>query len=132
MGVRFNNQTILSNSRLALMGGEYAKEKGQYYIYHELIFKAYFTDCQNIGELTVLQSIAAKLGFDVNDFSTALESEQYLSVLTKTSETAKTNSVTAAPTFFVGDLGKITGAKPIEEFIDILKGGGAPAHQFIS
>ncbi len=37
----FGPQEVMSNSRLALMGGEFAKEHGCYHQYHEAVFKAF-------------------------------------------------------------------------------------------
>ncbi len=50
VGVVFGTHTLLSNSRLALMASEYARDKNRYDSFHENIFHAYFTEGLDIGK----------------------------------------------------------------------------------
>ena len=61
MGVRFGPQPLMSNSRMAMQGGEFAKEHGKYDAYHEAVFQAFFTDCKDIGNRSVILELAKEI-----------------------------------------------------------------------
>lgn len=116
LGVRFNHQPLMSNTRRALMGGEFAKAFGKYHEYHDAVFKAYFTDCRDIGDIDVLKELAGEIGLDADGFETAVLNGTYLPNLEETTKDARNNGVTAAPTFVIEGYGKLTGAQPMETF----------------
>ena len=58
VGVVFNTHTLLSNSRLALMASEYARDAGAYEAFHENMFHAYFTEGLDIGSMDVIAAVA--------------------------------------------------------------------------
>ncbi len=64
VGVVFGNLKVLSNSRLALMASEYARDQGQYDSFHENMFHAFFTEALDIGKLDVIANVAKKSGLD--------------------------------------------------------------------
>lgn len=117
----FGPQEVMSNSRLALMGGELAKEHGRYHEYHEAVFKAFFTDCKNIGEMNVLLEAARKCGLDEDAFTQALEQGVYLDKLKETTQKARDNFVNAAPTFVIEGHGNVTGAASLDSFREIFR-----------
>ena len=71
MGVRFGPQPLMSNSRLAMQGGEFAKDHGKYDVYHEAVFRAFFTDCKDIGDRSVILEIAGEVGLDATALDAA-------------------------------------------------------------
>lgn len=121
MGIRFGPQQLMSNSGLSLQGGEFAREQGRYHEYHMAVFKAFFTDCKDIGDRRVLGDVAQGVGLDVEGFNAALDAGTYRHILEKTRADAKKYEVKAAPTFFIGH-GPVTGAQPLETFRSILAG----------
>ena len=121
MGVRFGPQPLMSNSRMAMEGGEFAKEHGKYDAYHEAVFRAFFTDCRDIGDLKVILDLAKGVGLDAIALSAALEDGIYKPRLREASKKAKINGYSAAPTFVINGYGSITGAQPIEHFRKILR-----------
>ncbi len=120
-GVFFGPQQIMCNSRLSLMGGEFAKENGKFHEYHEAVFKAFFTDCKNIGDMSVLLDIADEAGLDRLEFREAVEQNYYLDRLKETSRAARDNWVNAAPTFVIKGHGNVSGATSIDSFRTIFK-----------
>ena len=113
MGIRFGPQMLMSNSRKALEGGEFAKKHGKYEAYHETIFHAFFTDCKDIGKQEVILEAAGKVGLNTEILNDALDNHTYLSNLKKTIQMARNNMVTAAPTFIINGQETITGAQSI-------------------
>lgn len=64
-------------SRLAFEGWYYAREHGFGEAYNERIYKAYFVDELDIGQVDVLTGIASQLGMNADDFRAALENGTY-------------------------------------------------------
>ena len=122
MGVRFGPQPLMSNSRMAMQGGEFAKEHGKYDPYHEGVFRAFFTDCRDIGNQEVILDLAKGVGLDASALSAALEDGIYMTRLQEASKMAKMNGFSAAPTFVIEGYGSISGAQPIDTFRAILRG----------
>lgn len=116
LGVRFGPQPLMSNSRQALEAGEFAKGHGKYHDFHEGVFKAFFTDCKDIGERSVLLEIATSVGLDAQALNAALDAGTYLDRLKETTQSAGQNWVRAAPTFLIEGYGPLTGAQPLETF----------------
>ncbi len=122
MGVRFGPQPLMSNSRMAMQGGEFAKDHGKYDAYHEAVFRSFFTDCKDIGDRSVILEIARGIGLDAAALDAALEDNTYLHRLQATTRAAKASGFSAAPTFVIDGYGAISGAQPIEQFRTILRG----------
>ena len=120
MGVRFGPQPLMSNSRMAMQGGEFAKDHRKYDAYHEAVFRAFFTDCRDIGDLEVIIDLAKSVGLDAIALRAALEDGIYMPRLQEASRKAKINGFSAAPTFVINGYGSISGAQPIEQFRKIL------------
>ena len=116
MGVRFGPQPLMSNSREAMEGGEFARQHGRYDVYHEAVFRAFFTDCRDIGDRAVILDVARAVGLDPRELNTSLENGIFLPRLQETTREAKKNGISAAPTFIVDGYGAITGAQPIDTF----------------
>ena len=124
MGVRFGPQPLMSNSRMAMQGGEFAKEHGKYDAYHEGVFRAFFTDCRDIGNQEVILDLAKGVGLDASALSAALGDGIYMTRLQEASKTAKKSGFSAAPTFVIDGYGSISGAQPIDTFRKILRSAG--------
>lgn len=111
----------MSNSNLAMQAGEFARDKGLYEPYHEAVFKAFFTDCYDIGKFEVIAEITRKLELDLSELENALAEKTYIQRLEETKQRAAANMVTAAPTFLIDDGPQITGAQPLDTFREALR-----------
>src|SRR5664280_1639083 len=88
VGVVFGTHTLLSNSRLALMASEYARDLGQYDSFHENMFHAYFSEGLDIGNLKVIAAVAKKSGLDEKETLRAVRDGRYASRLNETRKEA--------------------------------------------
>jgi len=120
VGIRFCPQTRMSNSRKALEAGEFAKAQGKFEAYHEAIFHAFFTECKDIGRWEVISDAAESVGLNAEILEGALKKKTYLSRLETVTQLARSNRVTAAPTFVINEKEIIVGAQPIEKFRALL------------
>ncbi len=120
VGIVFNTHTLLSNSRLALMTSEYARDMGLYDAFHENIFYAYFTEGQDIGHPDVITSVALKSGLDAKEALIAASDGHYALRLDEARREGQLMGLTGIPLFMINNQYKIVGAQPIEVFRDFL------------
>ncbi len=76
-GITLHKQTIITNSRKALLLSEAAKPLGAeiFYALHEQLFSAYFLEGKNIGDETVLREIARQNNIPENIIDQAWSDE---------------------------------------------------------
>lgn len=120
VGVVFNTHSILSNSRLALMASEYARDRGQYESFHENMFHAYFTEGLDIGKPDVIAAVAKKSGLDEKEIITAIHDGRYASRLNEARKEGELLGLTGIPLFIINNKYQITGAQPMETFRNLL------------
>ena len=120
VGVVFGTHTLLSNSRLALIASEYARDEGRYDSFHENMFHAYFTEGLDIGKTDVIAAVAKKSGLDEKETLSAVRDGRYASRLNETRKEATLIGLTGVPLFIIENKYKIVGAQPIETFRDLL------------
>lgn len=120
VGVVFGTHTLLSNSRLALMASEYARDLGKYDSFHENMFRAYFTEGRDIGKMDVIADIAVKSGLDKKEMLSAFHDGRYASRLNEARKEASLIGLTGIPLFIINNKHQITGAQPIETFRELL------------
>lgn len=109
-GIIFGDMALLSNTRLSLEAAEYAREHGAYHVFHNAVFKACFTDGENIGDMDVLLDVGESCGLDRAGLQASLEEHQYAEFVAQGSEAARSAGVTALPMFIIEGLPPITGA----------------------
>lgn len=120
-GLVFNRVTLLSNSRFALAASEFARDAGRYDVFHERMFRAYFTDLLDIGRLDVVCRIASECGLDTGDVRQALQEGRYAARLATVREEGERSFISGVPTFVVGGRHQIVGAQPLDIFADLFR-----------
>ncbi|CAM9960954.1 unnamed protein product [Choristocarpus tenellus] len=121
-GINFNSDRLVHNTmkshRLVRLGGEQGKQDDII----EAIFHAYFEECANIADPTVLVDIAKKAGVDCT--KEYLEgSEGKAEVLSDYEQCASVHGVSGVPFYVLsreGNRGKIklSGAQPSDAFVE--------------
>jgi predicted DsbA family dithiol-disulfide isomerase len=120
-GLVFNRVALLANSRIALEASEFARDAGCYDVFHERMFRAYFTDLLDIGRLDVVCQIAAECGLDAHEVQRALRERRYAARLAEAREEGERSFVSGIPTFVVGGRHQIIGAQPLDIFTNLLR-----------
>ena len=120
-GLTFQKIVNISNSRLSLEGGEFAKKQGRFDEFHHAVFETYFSQGKDIGDMAVLEQIGKGSGLDTAALRSALKTGKYREQLDMLKEEAAGLSVTAAPTFIINNTDRIVGAQPIEVFRERLR-----------
>jgi predicted DsbA family dithiol-disulfide isomerase len=119
-GIVFGELSVLSNSRLSLEAGEYARDMGKHEQFHKKIFHAYFTETMDIGNAEKLCGVAAACGLDPIDMMRSLKDGSYKLRLDAARKEGLKIQLTGVPTFIINDRHKIVGAQPETVFTDIL------------
>lgn len=121
-GFEFGTLTLLSNSRKALEASEFARDHGRYEAFHDAVFRAYFSEARDIGQVPVLLDLAAGASLDPGELLEALNDHRYADRLKAGREEGARYSVSVLPTFVFEGRERIVGLRSIEPFRHILKG----------
>lgn len=121
VGIDFKQEnSLIANTFLAHQLIQYAKTKGKANALEELLFLSYFTHGENIGDPNVLQQIGEKLGLPSEEIANALNTDLYKYEVSQDIAEAKNIGVTGVPFFVFEDKYAVSGAQPVELFIDAL------------
>ena len=107
--------TLTPNSMYSLEATEYAQQQGKFMEFHKAAYKALWEDKQDLGDLSVIGSVAQSVGLDSTDLLQRLESNEYSSTVMGQYQEALQYGIRGIPTFLVGNL-MFTGAHPYEVF----------------
>nr|WP_300663148.1 DsbA family protein [uncultured Acetatifactor sp.] len=111
-------------TRLAFEGMFYAREKGLDEKYSDLVYRAYFEQEQDIGEMDVLCDIAEKAGLDREEFRRALTEGIYTEQVKKESAYSREElKVGGVPTIYINGASVSVEKYTKEEMAEILKEG---------
>lgn len=109
-------------TRMAFEGFYYAKEQGKEEIYNSLMYRAYFTEELDIGDLDVLCDLAERAGLDRKGYRAALENGTYREELREANRHAREElHVTHVPTILIDGEEISVEQYTKEEFVDIFR-----------
>ncbi len=112
-GLPYGKRTHTYNSRLAQELGKWADTQPGGWAIHDALFRAYFVDGRNIGDLDVLVDIAGKAGLDVDEARAVLAERRFSAAIDADWAKSHQYGVTGVPTFVAGGYG-VVGAQPYE------------------
>lgn len=115
-GVHFKPIDVVANSHLALEASEFARDQGKFEDAHTRLFRAYFQEGENIGEINTLLRLLGEIGLNESQLRDALDKHIYSSRLQQGLVKAREYGVTAVPTFIVNGTERIVGAQPYDAF----------------
>ena len=87
----------------------------------EALFKAYFTEGQNIGSKEVLSRLCESIGMNKEEIMNFLESEEGGQEVADLEMEFIEKSIGAVPTYFINDKYIIQGGQEQETFVSFLK-----------
>jgi len=121
LGITFTRgRTWTSNSHVSLEAAAFALEHGHALRFHRAMFKAYFEDLLDIGDIDVVVGVGAAAGLPEAELREALTSGQYRAEVDEGIQWAQQAGVTAVPTFVLGEKYGIVGAQELPVFEDVL------------
>ena len=126
-GLPFGERRMTFNSRLAQELGKWAESMGEGDRYHDAVFRAYFRDGRNIGQVETLIDIVKELGFAPGEVRRVLAERTYAQAVDRDWEQSRSQGVTAVPTFvFQGH--RLVGAQPYPALRQLVQENGARLH----
>lgn len=101
------------DSASALEGAEFAKEQGKFAAYHDAVFAAVFEEGKNIGDVSLVLSLAERIGLSIAPLEQALDAGTFTARVRETEAEAATFGVVGYPTFLLGAF-PLIGIQPAE------------------
>ncbi len=123
-GLPYGKRTHTYNSRLAQELGKWADTKPDGYAIHDALYKAYFVEARNIGDIDVLLDVARSVGLPEDEAREVLEKRTFKSEIDADWTKSRQYGVTGVPTFAAGGYG-VVGAQPYEAIEELVKNAGA-------
>lgn len=113
------------NSRLAQELGKWADTQVGGAAIHDLLYRAYFVEMINIGDITELTRIARAAGLDADVARQVLENREFKQQVDEDWQLAREYGITGVPTFVANRL-MVVGCQPyetLEKFVQHLLQG---------
>ena len=123
-GLPYGKRTHTYNSRLAQELGKWADTQEGGYAIHDALYKAYFVEARNIGDIDVLMDVVRALGLPEDAAREVLEQRTFKDAVDGDWAKSHHYGVTGVPTFAAGGHG-VVGAQPYEAIEELVKNAGA-------
>jgi predicted DsbA family dithiol-disulfide isomerase len=85
------------------------------------LLQAYFTDGENVGDITVISQRASQVGIDTDALHQWMTSDNGYDAVTDDIRAASARDITAVPSFVINDQFLIPGAQDVQVFENILE-----------
>jgi len=119
-GLPYGDRKMTFNSRLAQELGKWADTQPNGGAIHDALFRAYFVDGRNIGDVAVLLEIAKAVGLDEAKAREVLEKRTFKAAIDADWKKSRDYGVTGVPTF-VHDGKGVVGAQPYEALVELIR-----------
>ena len=120
-GIEMQRPALIPNTRKAHEATEFARAAGRLLPFHEAVFRAYWVDERNIGDVDVLCDIAAGCGIDAQALRAALEEGRHAAEVQEQIDWSRAAGVTGVPTVIVEEKFAVVGAQDYEVFRDVAR-----------
>jgi predicted DsbA family dithiol-disulfide isomerase len=117
---RFDRVPVAPNTRDAHRLMMLAAEKGKTWEAAEALFRAHFTDGQDVTRGAVLVELAESIGLDANETWAMLRSDRFTLEVDAGQARAAEVGVQGVPFYVFGDRYALSGAQPYETFLQAL------------
>jgi len=125
-GLPYGQRSHTYNSRLAQELGKWADTQPGGEAIHDALYKAYFVEGQNIGDIEVLVAIAAAVGLNADEARQVVEQRTFKDAIDADWSKSRSYGVTGVPTFVAGGYG-VVGAQPYETLAQLIEKVGEEA-----
>jgi predicted DsbA family dithiol-disulfide isomerase len=123
-GLPYGLRTHTYNSRLAQELGKWADTRPDGEVLHDALYRAYFVDTRNIGDIEVLVEVAESVGLPGAEARKVLEESTFGDAVDEDWKKSRQYGITGVPTFVAGGHG-VVGAQPYEAIAHLLREVGA-------
>jgi predicted DsbA family dithiol-disulfide isomerase len=127
LGLPLSEREKTYNSRLAQELAKWAESQGRGDPYHEAVFRAYFVNGKNIGNMDELVDLTKSIGLPEKEARSVLELRTLKEAVDSDWWRSRVLGITAVPTFVV-DHQVVIGFQPYEVLEQFLETCGAEKH----
>ena len=106
---------VTPNTMYALEATEYAQQQGKFLEFHLAAYRAYWEEGKDLGDLAVMEELAAATALDWAELKERLEGHYYSAAVMGQYQEALQHGIQGIPTFLMGNL-LFTGAHPYPVF----------------
>lgn len=99
---------------------QFAKSKDLQHEMKERLLKAYFTEGKHVGDISTLTELASDVGLDQHEVTKVLNSKEFTDEVVHDIERAHKIGVQGVPFFLINNKYGLSGAQPVEVFIEAL------------
>ena len=107
---------IRNNTSIAHQAAKFAKDEGKEKILVDRLFKGYFEEGADLGNLETLLSLAGEIGLNTDKLEKVLKDKLYLSEVNRDQNEASSVGISGVPFFIINDKVAVSGAQSIEHF----------------
>ena len=112
-GLPMGDRTMTYNTRLAQELGKWAESQGRGDEFHNRVFRAYFAEGKNIGNIADLVTLSGEIGLPGPEAQEVMETRSFREAVDRDWEHSRSMHVTAVPTLIM-DSKAVVGAQPYE------------------
>ena len=112
-GLDYGDRTHTYNSRLAQELGKWADTQDGGEAIHDALYRAYFVDAINIGDVNELVKVAESVGLNGEQARKVIDEREFEAMVDEDWQRSRAHGVTGVPTFFANDL-VVVGCQPYE------------------
>ena len=123
-GLPYGKRSHTYNSRLAQELGKWADTQLGGGAIHDALYRAYFVDAVNVGDVDALLVIAGDVGLDVSTAREVLQSRSFSDAVDADWNLSRRYGITGVPTFVAAQKAMV-GAQPYEVLETFLQEAGA-------
>ena len=120
LGLPFGNRDKTYNSRLAQELGKWAESQGKGDQFHNAVFRAYFAEGMNIGDIPNLIQLGKTIELPENEIQSVLENRSHKDSVDADWSRSYQLGITAVPTFRVNRQ-VLVGAQPYNVLVNFLE-----------
>lgn len=117
-------RTHTYNSRLAQELGKWADTQPGFEAIHDALYRAYFAENRNIGDIEVLVDVARSVGLPADKVGDVLRQRTFKQAVDADWAKSRREGVTGVPTFVSGHA-RVVGAQPYEVLEQLVIHAGA-------
>ena len=123
-GLPYGKRSHTYNSRMAQELGKWADTQPGGEAIHDALYRAYFVDAVNVGDVDALLTIAGDVGLDVYAAREVLQNRSFSDAVDADWDLSRRYGVTGVPTFVAAQKA-VVGAQPYEVLENLLQEAGA-------
>ena len=123
-GLPYGERTHTYNSRLAQELGKWADTQPGGSKIHDVLYKAYFVEGKNIGDVDVLVDLAKSVGLPADEARKVVTDRTFQDAIDEDWRASRAAGVTGVPTFAAGGQG-VVGAQPYNVLERLVTTAGA-------